>query len=92
MHKLSCMERISEKPPRNISIKRTLILFFANVIAMYIVSMLGLGVEIEYLDDILLFVADYHQIIPSFHIADLRICHIHTECFYNRVFCADVLY
>ncbi len=56
MHKLSCMERISEKPPRNISIKRTLILFFANVIAMYIVSMLGLGVEIEYLDDILLFV------------------------------------
>jgi len=56
MHKLSYMERISEKPPRNISIKRTLILFFANVIAMYIVSMLGLGVEIEYLDDILLFV------------------------------------
>lgn len=50
------MERISEKPPRNISIKRTLILFFANVIAMYLVSYFGLGVEIEYLDDILLFV------------------------------------
>ena len=50
------MERISEKPPRNISIKRTLILFFANVIAMYLVNYFGLGVEIEYLDDILLFV------------------------------------
>ena len=50
------MERISEKPPRNISIKRTLILFFANVIAMYLVSLLGLGVEIEYIDDILLFI------------------------------------
>lgn len=50
------MERISEKPPRNISIKRTLILFFANVIAMYLVSYFGLGVEIDYLDDILLFV------------------------------------
>ncbi|WP_407410902.1 hypothetical protein [Methanobrevibacter sp.] len=45
------MERISEKPPRNISIKRTLILFFANVIAMYVVSYFGLGVEIEYLDE-----------------------------------------
>lgn len=56
MDKIIFMERISEKPPRNISIKRTLILFFANVIAMYIVSLLGLGVEIEYLDDILLFV------------------------------------
>ena len=53
------MERISEKPPRNISIKRTLILFFANVIAMYLVSYFGLGVEIEYLDDILLFVLFY---------------------------------
>lgn len=50
------MERISEKPPRNISIKRTLILFFANVVAMYLVSYFGLGVEIDYLDDILLFV------------------------------------
>ena len=50
------MELISEKPPRNISVKRTLILFFSNVIAMYLVSLLGLGVEIEYLDDILLFI------------------------------------
>ena len=50
------MERISEKPPRNISIKRTLIIFFANMIALYIVSFFGLGFDFEYIDDLFLFV------------------------------------
>lgn len=50
------MERISEKPPRNLSIKRTLIIFFANMIALYIVSFFGLGFDFEYIDDLFLFV------------------------------------
>ncbi|MBR2557766.1 MAG: phage holin family protein, partial [Methanobrevibacter sp.] len=51
------MEKIKEieKPPR-ISLKRSLIIFIANVIAIYLVSYFGLGVKLSDFDDIMLFV------------------------------------
>ena len=42
------------KPAR--SLKRTLVIFFGNVIGLYILCFLGLGVKVEYFDDILFFV------------------------------------
>ncbi|MBQ6350255.1 MAG: phage holin family protein [Methanobrevibacter sp.] len=51
------MEKIKEieKPPR-ISLKRSLIIFIGNVIAIYLVSYFGLGVKLSDFDDIILFV------------------------------------
>ena len=51
------MEKIKEieKPPR-ISLKRSLIIFIGNVIAIYLVSYFGLGVKLSDFDDIMLFV------------------------------------
>ena len=42
-------------PPR-ITLKRSLIILIGNIIGMYIISFLGLGVEISYFDDIFLLV------------------------------------
>ena len=39
-----------DNPPR--SLKRTLLVFIGNVIGLYIVSFFGLGVHVEYFDDI----------------------------------------
>lgn len=44
-----------EKPPR-ITIKRSLIIFVGNVLGIYLISFLGLGVEFSYFDDIALLV------------------------------------
>lgn len=54
---LENMEKIKEieKPPR-ISLKRSLIIFIGNVIAIYLVSYFGLGVKLSDFDDIMLFV------------------------------------
>ena len=54
---LDNMEKIKEieKPPR-ISLKRSLIIFIGNVIAIYLVSYFGLGVKLSDFDDIMLFV------------------------------------
>ncbi|MEE3418768.1 MAG: phage holin family protein [Methanosphaera sp.] len=51
------MERVQdfEKPPR-VSLKRSLIIFFGNVIGIYLISFLGLGVSVSRFDDIALFV------------------------------------
>ena len=51
------MEKIKEieKPPR-ITLKRSLIIFIGNVIAIYLVSYFGLGIKLSNFDDILLFV------------------------------------
>ena len=43
-----------DNPPR--SLKRTLLVFIGNVIGLYIVSFFGLGVHVEYFDDIFLLV------------------------------------
>ena len=50
------MGSINEKTPRRSfkkSIKRSLIIFIGNVIGIYLISFLGLGVEFSYFDDIL---------------------------------------
>ena len=49
------MERVQdfEKPPR-VSLKRSLIIFFGNVIGIYLISFLGLGVSVSRFDDIAL--------------------------------------
>ena len=54
---LDNMEKIKEieKPPR-ISLKRSLIIFIGNVIAIYLVSYFGLGIKLSDFDDIILFV------------------------------------
>ena len=44
-----------EKPPR-ITLKRSLIIFIGNVIAIYLVSFIRLGIKLSDVDDILLFV------------------------------------
>ena len=44
-----------EKPPR-VTFKRSLIIFFGNVIGLYLISFLGLGVTLSQFDDIALFV------------------------------------
>lgn len=51
------MKRIQdfEKPPR-VTLKRSLIIFFGNVIGLYLISFLGLGVKLSAIDDISLFV------------------------------------
>ena len=51
------MERIKdyEKPPR-VTLRRSLIVFFGNVIGIYLISLFGLGVKVEYFDDIILLV------------------------------------
>lgn len=52
------MEKIiaREKPPRNISIKRTLIIFVATVFALFLVAYIDIGIDVDYADDILYFV------------------------------------
>jgi uncharacterized membrane protein YvlD (DUF360 family) len=47
--------KISEKPPR-MTLKRSLIILIGNIIGIYLISFLGLGVEISSFDDIFLFV------------------------------------
>ena len=51
------MERIQdfEKPPR-VTLKRSLIIFFGNVLGLYLISFLGLGVSVSRFGDIALFV------------------------------------
>ena len=51
------MKRIQdfEKPPR-VTLKRSLIIFFGNVIGLYLISFLGLGVKLSAIGDISLFV------------------------------------
>ncbi|MBQ2831082.1 phage holin family protein [Methanobrevibacter sp.] len=51
------MEKIAdyEKPPRT-TLKRSLIIFIGNVLGIYIISFLGLGIKIDYLDDVFFFV------------------------------------
>ena len=44
-----------EKPPR-VTLKRSLIIFIGNVLGIYLVSYFGLGVSVDYFDDIILFV------------------------------------
>ena len=44
-----------ETPPR-VTLKRSLIVFIGNVLAIYAICILGLGITIEYYDDVLLFV------------------------------------
>ena len=47
--------KITEKPPRT-SLKRSLIILIGNVLGIYLISFFGLGVEIEYFDDVFFFV------------------------------------
>ena len=47
--------KISKTPPR-ITLKRSLIILIGNIIGIYLVSFLGLGVKVSYFDDIFLFV------------------------------------
>lgn len=51
------MENIQkfEKPPRT-RFKRSLIVFIGNVIGIYLISYFGLGITVDYFDDIVLFV------------------------------------
>ena len=51
------MEKITkmENPPRE-TLKRILIVFIGNVIGIYLISFIGLGVTIDRFDDIILFV------------------------------------
>ena len=51
------MERIHdfEKPP-SVTLKRSLIIFFGNVIGLYLISFFGLGVTLNHFADIALFV------------------------------------
>ena len=54
---VSKMKRIQdfEKPPR-VTLKRSLIIFFGNVIGIYLISIFGLGISKADIDDIALFV------------------------------------
>ena len=44
-----------EEPPR-VTLKRSLIVLIGNVLGIYLISFFGLGVKVDYLDDIFLFV------------------------------------
>ena len=44
------------KTPPRITLKRSLIIFIGNVLGIYLISFFGLGVKINYFDDIMLFV------------------------------------
>jgi len=44
-----------EKPPR-VTLKRSLIILIGNVLGIYIISFFGMGVEVNYFDDIFFFV------------------------------------
>ncbi|WP_458453725.1 phage holin family protein [Methanobrevibacter sp.] len=44
-----------EKPPRT-GLKRSFIVFIGNVLGIYLISYFGLGVSVDYLDDIVFFV------------------------------------
>ena len=50
------MEYSKTKPSRKKTLKRTLIVFIGNVIGLYLISFLGLGVKANYFDDIMLLV------------------------------------
>ena len=50
------MEIINEKQTPKKSLKRSLIVFIGNVLGIYLICFLGLGVEIKYFDDIILLV------------------------------------
>ena len=50
------MEIINEKPTPKRSLKRSLIVFIGNVLGIYLISFLGLGVEVSYFDDIIMLV------------------------------------
>ena len=45
---------VIEKPKR--SLKRTLIVFIGNILGIYLISFIGLGVKVSYFDDIILLV------------------------------------
>ena len=44
-----------ETPPR-VTLKRSLIIFLGNVLGIYLICFLGLGITIDYFDDVLFFV------------------------------------
>ena len=44
-----------EKPPR-VTLKRSLIIFFGNVIGLYLIMIFGLGIPFAAFDDVMLFV------------------------------------
>jgi uncharacterized membrane protein YvlD (DUF360 family) len=51
------MEDIKEsKTPPRTSLKRSLIIFIGNIIGIYLIAILGLGIKISYLDDIMFLV------------------------------------
>ena len=50
------MEIINEKQTPKRSLKRSLIVFIGNIIGIYLISILGLGVEISHSGDIMLLV------------------------------------
>jgi uncharacterized membrane protein YvlD (DUF360 family) len=50
------MEITNEKPTPKRSLKRSLIVFIGNVLGIYLISFLGLGVQVGEFDDIILFV------------------------------------
>ena len=56
MKKLITMEIIKEKQSPKRSLKRSLIVFIGNVLGIYLISFLGLGVEVSQFDDIILLV------------------------------------
>ena len=50
------MEIINEKQTPKRSLKRSLIVFIGNILGIYLISYLGLGVEVSQFDDIIFFV------------------------------------
>ena len=50
------MEIIEQKPMPKRSLKRILIVFIGNVLGIYLISFLGLGVQVHQFDDIILLV------------------------------------
>ena len=67
------------------SIKRSLIIFIGNVIGIYLISFLGLGVEFSYFDDILSLVVFIsliiHQVWKNYLIVDYsQQMHLASQC------------
>ena len=59
------MEIIDEKQTPKRSLKRSLIVFIGNVLGIYLICFLGLGVEANYFDDIILLVLFISLIITA---------------------------
>ncbi|MBR3140332.1 MAG: hypothetical protein IKF11_05655, partial [Methanobrevibacter sp.] len=50
------MEIIEQKPTPKRSLKRSLIVLIGNVLGIYLISFLGLGVQVHQFDDIIILV------------------------------------